>query len=188
VYRLGRALRGDIGPIDEGQVNERMKWQLFLPPGPIGLCRKPPRACDCIVWTRSWLQTDGWRHSLGSHSSPWNRSVVPFKHLFWTHPVPGGIGNVAHYRRRPKASRCGDRLPGRASLMGAGPDPPPAHSFSRSWRRHCARRAKLDCRPAGIFPAGSSVVAAVPRLILASPGKGVHRRQSELLLRALSSA
>ena len=37
------------------------------------------------------------------------------------HPVPGGVGDVAHHRRRPQASGRGDRLPRRAAHLGTEP-------------------------------------------------------------------
>ena len=69
------------------------------------------------------------------------------------HPVPGGVGDVAHDRRRSKASGCGDRLPGRAAHLGADPSHHPHVHFlvpgggiapdGQSW---------IACRPGFFLP------------------------------------
>jgi hypothetical protein len=44
---------------------------------------------DCVAWIGSGLRADGWRHTSGSPSPPWNLSAVPFKyHAEHRHHIP----------------------------------------------------------------------------------------------------
>src|SRR5271165_4719293 len=101
------------------------------------------------------------------------------------HPVPRVLGRP----ECPDTASIKDPEAFNAhSYVGTEFVAPSAYSLSRPWRRHCARRAKLDRLPARVLPSGQGAVADVPRLVPALPGKGIRRGQPELLLRAPSPA
>ena len=126
--------------------------------------------------------TSTWVHRTG----PDRHHRVPEPDRGLRYPIPGGVRDVAHHRRRSGASGRRDRLPRCAAHPGTKLVAPPAHSFFGSRRRDRAGRRKLDRLSTGILPVGPGAIADVSWVVPAVPGAGIHRRRVEVLRRAPS--
>src|SRR5438132_13330975 len=101
---------------------------------PLGLHPAGPDRCDCLPEQVSGL-----------------RSVVPH-----------GVRDIAHHRRRSKASGRPYRCHRRAPQLGLGDDPPSTPAYDRAGRWNIARWYALGALPTRLPVAGARAVPPVP--------------------------
>ena len=101
--------------------------------------------------------------------------------------VPGRRRDPAAGRRRPRAPRGRDRLPGRPPHLGPEPAAPPPRPLRRPRRRDLARRLALGPLPAGILPPGPRAQPRLPGEV-PRPAQGRLRPGAALLPRQAQPA
>ena len=92
--------------------------------------------------------------------------------------VPGRRRDLAAGRRRSRAPRGRDRLPGRSPHLGPEPPTSPPRPLRRARRRALSRRLALGRLPTGFLPPGARPQPRLPRQVpRAAPGNAFDRGQ-----------